>query len=165
MNDTVKGKDAHTLCASPEFADFPPEVRRLITITTVLQAHLPDEDIEIVDAVAVYVNFGYSRALTISEGDDGNSWVVEDTTWDRTGGVSRDEWCGNVRGTELVALVKALLERIRREEDELGDIHELTEEDAEPRVLVDPSKFTHIQRVDNEGNPIGPRIPLKRSDS
>jgi len=36
-------------------------------------------------------------------------------------------------------------------------------ESNEPRVLVDASKFTHAQQVDNEGNPIGPPIRLPQA--
>ena len=36
---------------------------------------------------------------------------------------------------------------------------------AEPRRLIDPSKITHMQRVDPiTHEPIGPRIPLKKED-
>jgi hypothetical protein len=35
--------------------------------------------------------------------------------------------------------------------------------ESNPRTLVDPSKFTHMQQVDNDGNPIGPRIPLPQA--
>lgn len=123
MSTTISAENAEAVRSQPDFAErFPASVRRMITLTSVLHDELPSEDIEIVDADAIYVNFGHREALVIGEVSDmpGPLWEICATAWDRTGGVSVERVLGMARGTELAALVKAILERIRLDEEELG---------------------------------------------
>jgi hypothetical protein len=136
-----------------------PEVQRLIKLQDAVRAACPGEDVEIVDAVAVYVNFAHATAVTLEPSSNG-MWInITVTEWDRSGGVVSDEGLGSVREDFAPLIVKTFLEEQRRHEEEL-EAH-LAEEPA-PRELVDVSKFTHMQQVDNEGNPIGDPIPLKK---
>jgi len=136
-----------------------PEVKRLIQLQEAVRA-VTDEDVEIVDAVGVYVNFDHRTAITIMPEDETDAppaVILSVTEWDQSGGVSSEVWLGTVRDELAPAVVRAFLDANAQREAELT---RHLEEDAEPRELVDLSKLTHIQRVDNAGNPIGPRIKL-----
>lgn len=119
----ISAENAEAVYNEPDFANrFPAHVRRLITTTTVLHRELPDEDIEIVDADAIYVNLFHNEAVVIAEVNDlsrGMHWEVMLVKWDRTGGVASERWLGEVGGMELSGYLKVLIERLRREQDEL----------------------------------------------
>lgn len=111
-----------------------PRIRRMVVTVAMLKGqYLPKEDIEIVDADAIYINFGYQRALVISEAEGNprghHTWVIVDTRWDRTGGVSAEHFVAEVSGMDLGVLVKNYLDRVYEEEMQFeSHFHTFTEE-------------------------------------
>ena len=145
---------------------------RLIKLADAVRAACPGEDVEIVDAEAVYVNFAVSTAVVISPSVEIGMIDLTVTAWDRSGGVSMEHWQGVVQDMYAPVIVRAFLDEQARHEAELDRALDAMNDEGgdiefQQRSLVDVTKFTHIQRVDNDGNPIGEPIPLAhpRKDS
>jgi hypothetical protein len=70
---------------------------------------------------AVYVNFDHAQALVIDAQLDvgrGMTWTMTAMAWDRTGGVSAEQWIGDVKEMYVAPLAKVFLdvqdENVRR---------------------------------------------------
>lgn len=99
-----------------------PKVKRLIKIQDAVRAACPGEDVEVVDADQVYVNFDYLTAVCITPADTPDGVEIVVTEWDRSGGVNSELYlAGAVRQEYAPLIVKAFLEEQHRREAELQE--------------------------------------------
>ena len=85
-------------------------------------------DVEIVDALGVYINFDHRVAVTIMPAFtvDGKRWLATVTEWDETGGVHMEIPLSDGSFTQMTAAVTAWLdtweEQERRLEEEMNAV-------------------------------------------
>ena len=100
-----------------------PRVQRLIKIQDAVRAACPGEDVEIVDADVVYVNFAHRVAVCITPDEDSRDAVdVVVTEWDPSGGVHAEQALASYLLEEYAPLIaKAFLDEQYRRWQEIED--------------------------------------------
>lgn len=118
MDTRVTGAEAVAIYGAEDFVSMPTDQRRLVTTAMVLHMHMPDEEILIIDRDEIQVTTGNQEVISITETEDRRPhWLLQGLSWDRSGGLSSEEWLGECYGTQLVVMVQSLLEQVRTDSE------------------------------------------------
>lgn len=111
-------------------------------------------DVEIVDAVSVYINFEFRTAVTITPEftEDGKRWFADVTEWDASGGVNMEIPLSDTTFTEMTSRVSAWLDTWEQTQLEI----EAYEASMSDYIMHEQDMYSREYEEESLGRPLFP---------